>query len=320
MNPSETGASPDAPISPKGWTRRRVLGVGAATVATVVMAGVAGIELISHRVLPGKLVLDELEGACSARAPAVASSTPGRQLSGSFYSRARNKIVGYTIAYPPGYNSGQPLPLIVTLHGYGGNHINALEGPTPAQALAFQVDGHPLPPMAMVTVDGGGGYWNPHPGDDPMSMVIDELIPMCQHLGLGRPPQRIGTIGISMGGYGAILLAERFPRLITAVTAISPAIWTTYNQARGANAGAYATAEDFADDDAVTHAGALGQAAVRVAIGDDDPFHPGVVALARALPEHAVVVYAPGCHTSPFFRSQQPPSLQFLGQHLAGGS
>jgi hypothetical protein len=40
--------------------------------------------------------------------------------------------------------------------------------------------------MAMVAPDGGLGYWNPHPGDDPMGMVIDELIPMCQRLGLGR--------------------------------------------------------------------------------------------------------------------------------------
>jgi enterochelin esterase-like enzyme len=220
------------------------------------------------------------------------------------------------MAYPPGHHPGDALPLIITLHGYGGNHINALEGPMPAQALAMRVDGRPLPPMGMVTVDGGGGYWNPHPGDNPMAMVIDELVPMCQRLGLGQPPQRLATMGISMGGYGAILLAERFPRLITAVAAISPAIWTTYAQARSANPGAYATAADFAADDAVTHTSALNATAVRVAIGNDDPFQPGVVALARQLPPHAVVVYSHGCHTSPFFRSQQPQSLQFLGQHL----
>ena len=26
--------------------------------------------------------------------------------------------------------------------------------------------------MALVTADGGNGYWNPHPGDDPMAMVM----------------------------------------------------------------------------------------------------------------------------------------------------
>src|ERR1051326_5324897 len=87
--------------------------------------------------------------------------------------------------------------------------------------------------MALVTVDGGGGYWNPHPGDDPMGMVVSELIPRCQRMGLGRSPRRIGAMGISMGGYGALLLAEKHPSLIAAVASISPAIWTSYGQARG---------------------------------------------------------------------------------------
>jgi pimeloyl-ACP methyl ester carboxylesterase len=187
---------------------------------------------------------------------------------------------------------------------------------TPAQAMALHIGHEPLAPMAMVTVDGGGGYWNPHPGDNPMAMVIDELIPLCRHLGLGRPPQRIGTMGISMGGYGAILFAEKYPHLIAAVAAISPAIWTSYAQARGANADAYASAADFATDDAVTHTGALTGMPVRVASGDADPFHPGVEALARALPPGAVVEFSGGCHTSPFFLAQEPPALAFLAQHL----
>jgi pimeloyl-ACP methyl ester carboxylesterase len=170
--------------------------------------------------------------------------------------------------------------------------------------------------MALVTVDGGRGYWNPHPGDNPMAMVFDELIPLCQGLGLGRPPQRIGTMGISMGGYGAILFAERYPHVISAVAAVGPAIWTSYAQARSVNPGAYASAADFAADDAVTHTAALRGMPVRIASGDSDPFHPGVEALAAALPPGAVVEFAQGCHTSPFFASQGPPSLSFLAEHL----
>jgi pimeloyl-ACP methyl ester carboxylesterase len=231
---------------------------------------------------------------------------------------ARRRMVGYTIAYPPGHRAGDELPLVVMLHGYGGNHADALVGITPAQAMALRVDGRPPAAMAMVTVDGGNGYWNPHPGDDPMAMVIGELIPLCQRLGLGRPPRRIATMGISMGGYGALLLAEKYPHLIAAVAAISPAIWTTYAQARGANAGAYASASAFAANDAITHAQALTRVPVRVASGHDDPFYPGVQALARALPAAAVVDLSRGCHTDAFFAAQQPPSLAFLARHLAG--
>ncbi|MGD0312610.1 MAG: alpha/beta hydrolase-fold protein [Acidimicrobiales bacterium] len=296
--------------------RRKFLKVALGGAAGVVVAGAAGFELVSHGVLPGKQRLDELDGACSVPSPPLAFSTPGPSVSGSFFSKARSRTVGYTIAHPPGHGQGSSLPLIVMLHGFGGNHTDAVAGMTPAQAVALHVDGHPLVPMAMVTVDGGGGYWNPHPGDDPMAMLVDELIPMCQRLGLGSPPQRIGTMGISMGGYGAILLAEKHPDLISAVAAISPAIWTDYDEARSANSGAYASADSFRSYDAVTHVDTLAETPVRIASGSDDPFHAGVVALSDALPASSTVVIAAGCHTDPFFLSQEPPSLQFLGQHL----
>ncbi len=297
--------------------RRLFLRYTLASVAAVAAAGAAGVELVDHGVLPGKSVLNAIDGACSVPAVDLAPyAPPGPSLSGTFYSAARNRTVGYTIAYPPGHRPGDRLPLVVMLHGYGGDHADAVSGMSPAQALALRAGGAPLAPMAMVTVDGGNGYWNPHPGDDPMAMLTGELIPMCQRRGLGRPPHQIGAMGISMGGYGALLLAEKHPALVAAVAAISPAIWTSYQQARAANAGAYASAADFAADDAVTHAAALAHLPVRVAAGYADPFYPGVRALARALPAGAVVDFATGCHDAAFFTAQEPPSLAFLASHL----
>jgi pimeloyl-ACP methyl ester carboxylesterase len=295
-----------------------VLKVGLGGLLGVAAAGVVGVELIDHGVLPGKATLDRLDGACVVPAPRFSFGPVGPSFSGSFYSAARRRSVGFTLAYPPGHRPGSELPLIVALHAFGGNHDKVLTGISLAQAVALRwLDHPPLPPMAIIAADGGNGYWNPHPGDDPLGMIIDELIPRCQKKGLGRGSKKIGTLGISMGGYGALLVAEKYPELIGATAAIGPAVWTEYAQAQAVNAGAYASAAAFAAADAVTHAGALADVAVRVASGVDDPFHPGVEALVKALPAQAVVDISAGCHTGQFFLAQEPPSLAFLGQHLA---
>lgn len=301
-----------------GRSRRTVLKAGLGGLAGIAAAGVAGVELVNHGVLPGKKFLDRIDGACVVPLPRLEFAPLGPSFSGTFYSAARRRTVGFTLAYPPGHHPGSgDLPLIVALHAYGGNHDKVLTGMSLAQAVALRPNlGSPLPPMAIVAADGGGGYWNPHPGDDPLGMVIDELIPRCQRKGLGRGSRRVGTIGISMGGYGAILVAEKYPHLIGAAAAIGPAIWTSYAQAQLVNSGAYASASAFASADAVTHADALADVPVRVASGASDPFHPGVEALVRALPPHAEVDISAGCHTAPFFLAQEPPSLIFLAQHL----
>jgi hypothetical protein len=301
-------------------SRRHLLGYAVAGLGAVLGGGAAGLELVDHGVLPGKQTLDRFDGACSVPAPTLSYGPLGPSHSGRFFSRARQREVGYTIAYPPRTAPLAELPLIVMLHGYGGNHLDALSGMSPAQAVALRVNGAGLTPMAMVTVDGGGGYWNPHPGDNPMVMVFEELIPLCQKVGLGRPPHGIGVMGISMGGYGALLFGEKYPTTISAVAAISPAVWTSYAQARSANPGAFASAADFATNDVVTHATALATVPTRVASGNDDPFHPGVEVLAGVLSARATVEFGSGCHTAPFFVSQEPPSLAFLSRHLAVGS
>jgi predicted esterase len=303
-------------------SRRRVLKASLGGLAVVVAGGAAGFELVSRGVLPGQSALNRLDGACSVTSPPLNIGPAGPTVDGAFYSQARGRVVRYAIGYPPGRKPGDELPLVVMLHGFGGNHANALSGLTPAQAVALRVPGTatarpaPLPPMALVTVDGGGGYWNPHPGDDPLGMVVDELIPHCQRMGLGRSPRRIGLMGISMGGYGALLIAEKRPSLAGAVAAISPAVWTSYDQARAANPGAYASAAAFAAADVITHATALAGLPVRVASGHGDPFAPGVQALVKALPPGAVVDLSKGCHDGFFFTPQEPLSLGFLARHL----
>ena len=292
---------------------RHVVVGGVSLLAT----GVVGAELINHGVLPGKLTLDELTGACDVSSLPAKFGPLGPTRSSSFVSRFRRRRVGYTVAWPHGHGPGSVLPLVVTLHGFGGNHFGTTVSMSPAQAVSLLIDGRQLAKVGIVTVDGGGGYWHPHPNDDPMGMVIHELIPLCQSLGLGASSRGIGVCGISMGGYGALILAEYYPHLFRAVAAISPAIWTSYDEAKSANAGAYSDRAEFDRYDAVTHTAALRGLPIRIASGNADVFHDGVVALTNRLPASAEIVFGNGCHTRPFFAEQEPPTMSFLAQHLA---
>ena len=180
------------------WSRRRVLTLGLAPAAVLACAGIGGAELVSRGVLPGRSLLEKLDGACSVPAPPLAFAPPGPSADGTFFSAARRRTVGYTIAYPPGHHPGDELPLVVTLHAYGGDHAHALTGMSPAQAVALKPGGRP---NLRWTLDGwpdGDGHrgrrrrlLEPAPRRRPMAMVIGELIPRCQRLGLRPPLHRV---------------------------------------------------------------------------------------------------------------------------------
>ena len=66
------------------WTRRRVLAFGLAPAAVLVGGGIAGVDLVSRGVLPGRSMLDKLDGACAVAAAPLAYSPPGPSFSGTF--------------------------------------------------------------------------------------------------------------------------------------------------------------------------------------------------------------------------------------------
>ncbi len=97
-------------------------------------------------------------------------------------------------------------------------------------------------------------------------MIIHEVLPRLAAAGL-----RTGAIGItgeSMGGYGALLLAERlasppdadgrarFPAP-AAVAALSPAVFGSYASARSASGSAFDSQADFDHNNVVTGLAAL---------------------------------------------------------------
>ena len=63
--------------------------------------------------------------------------------------------------------------------------------------------------FAIICVDGGETYWHRRAdGDDPAGMIVHEVLPRAAAAGMHTG--RIGIVGLSMGGYGALLIAEQF--------------------------------------------------------------------------------------------------------------
>jgi enterochelin esterase-like enzyme len=275
-------------------------------------------RLYSRRSFMATSGLAMVSAGCSGISVPGAVSTSGTGLtttdSGTFHSKARNTKVGWTISYPPGLRTHTGLPLILALHGYGGNHSYPLGGIQPAQLLTMRPNGRPIPPVAVAAIDGGNDYWHQHPGDNPMAMLLNEFLPMCRARGLGRG-QRIGVTGLSMGGYGALLLAEKHRSLVAAVGVMSPAIWQTYEESQAANPTAFTSPSDFAAHDVITHAPRIANLPVWVRSGSEDPFHPWVEDFAAKLP-NANVGYPPGGHDDTFWEAHAAHTLRFTAVHL----
>jgi hypothetical protein len=97
-------------------------------------------------------------------------------------------------------------------------------------------------------------------------MIIHEVLPRLARRGFATA--RIGITGWSMGGYGALLLAERLgPRQVAAVAVSSAAIFASYSAAQAANPGAFDSAANFAAYDLHDGLGTLRQLPVLIDCG-----------------------------------------------------
>jgi S-formylglutathione hydrolase FrmB len=244
-------------------------------------------------------------GVTTTPATAAAAPSAPTMVTGSFVSAARGGIAtGWAIARPP--EQVGPLRPVIALHGKGSDAAAVMAGGV-EQGLADAVAAG-LPPFAVVAVDGGGSYWHRRAsGEDTGAMVLDELIPMLD--GQGLDTSRVGFLGWSMGGYGALLLGARLgPERTAAICAVSPALWLS---AGAAAPGAFDGPDDFAAN-SVFGLPALGAIPIRIDCGDDDPFATATRAFSSQLPTPPAGGFSPGGHDGAYWSSQLPAELAWL--------
>jgi S-formylglutathione hydrolase FrmB len=295
---------------------RRAFVFGGASLGGVAVAGGAGALLVEERVLPGKVWFDRAIGRCGS--PPKEPATPGVVRTRTFRSRRRGTDVTAAIVLPAGVASPRGLPVAVALHGNGGTGISAARGLKLDRYLTDAVRTRGTPPFALVAVDGGANtYWHRRAnGDDPIAMITDELLPLLARQ--GARTDRFGVIGWSMGGYGALVLAESVgaPR-VAAAAASSPAIFPSYDNARRTNHQAFDGRADFARYDVFANLARMKGVPAWVDCGTSDPFAPMAERLrSRLRPAGGM---GRGCHDGAFWLRRLPPQLDFLGARLTEG-
>ncbi|HET7428772.1 MAG TPA: alpha/beta hydrolase-fold protein [Gaiellales bacterium] len=227
-------------------------------------------------------------------------------MAGSFSSRFVDGPVGYTIWRPHDVARSAPLPVIVSLPGRGGDSSWVFDVLGLHRRLASVMRRGSLR-AALASVDGGDTYWHERVGgENRLAMLLQEFVPLLErqhHLGArGR-----ALTGLSMGGYGALLAAERNPGFWAGVAVASPAIWPSYTDVWVADA--FDGSADFARHDVFGRAGRLRGMPVWVGCGTEDPFYPAASQFAEAV--GARTDWRSGGHDTPLWRSIATQQVAF---------
>ncbi|TBR39732.1 MULTISPECIES: alpha/beta hydrolase [Dyella] len=141
-------------------------------------------------------------------------------------SRALRRRADVTLYVPPSALVVPDLPVVVLLHGvYGSHWAWALKGRAHLTAARLMAEGA-LPPVALLMPSDGlwgdGSGYVAHADHDAERWIVDEMPKLAQDVIAScseRSPLLVA--GLSMGGFGALRLAGKYPRRIAAAAALS---------------------------------------------------------------------------------------------------
>jgi len=280
--------------------RRAMLRVGAGA-----GLGAAGLLAFSGLLDPtAPQAAPAVRGPAPFEPPSAGAALPTK-LTGSFVSAARGGIkTNYAIAVPPGQTGA--LRTVIALHGMDADANQMFDMGVPEGLARVVKEGKP--PFAVVGVDGGNTYWHTRAsGEDSGAMVLDELLPMLFTMGFDT--SRVGFMGWSMGGYGALHLGAKLgPARTAGICAISPALFASFNDT---TPGAFDSNDDWVRN-SVVGVPALNAIPLRVDCGVFDRFYPVAKQFVGQLTTPPAGSFSVGGHDLGYWRAQVPGELGWL--------
>jgi S-formylglutathione hydrolase FrmB len=212
-------------------------------------------------------------------------------------SRLTHRDLHEILVVPPQHGNW----LLVLLHGYHASPSQFLTQPFFDTLAALRTRA----PEVLLLDGGADSYWHNRADGRWGSMVLREAIPA----GTARTHARKVAIGgISMGGYGALLLGSR-ARRFCAVGAQSPALWLSPGETAP---GAFDDAEDYERNDVFK---LQPPRPLWIDLGARDPFHDATLTYARNTGVHAHV--EPGGHDAKLWNAFTSKFLRFFARACA---
>ncbi len=141
-----------------------------------------------------------------------------------------NKEVHYSIFLPSDYyTSERAYPVTYLLHGYGDADDGWIQFGEVNRLADDAIKAGKIPPMIIVTPDGFTSFYI-NTADGKLNyedFFIKELIPHIEKTYKVKAERKYrGIAGLSMGGYGALMYALKYPNLFVAAAPLSAAVWT----------------------------------------------------------------------------------------------
>ncbi len=151
----------------------------------------------------------------------------------TFFSPALQKESHYSVFFPPSYDDRNPekrFSVVYLLHGMWNDHTSWVVdryGSIPERLERLMIDGR-IPEFLVVSPDGENSFYTDFLDGsrnfeqliyrDLLTAIESKYCVLCE-----RKSRAIA--GVSMGGYGALKIAMKFPRLYSSVAAVSPIVF-----------------------------------------------------------------------------------------------